>query len=582
MKYLKFITSITIVVLLSLIPFGCSDSFLEFSPKGVVNSADLDSPENVEKLVIAAYAAQGNDNLFYGYQWNWQMGSIPAGDAYPGGSSANQSFTTPFQIRNRLTPEYSQNTQFWFYLYLAVGRINEALGRLNNITTADLPTRDLRIAEMHFLRAQTYFKLKTIFKHLVYLDENITKEEYIDKTNRELTDQEGWQWIVDEWRAAIAGLPATQADEGRPTKGAAKLFLGKTLLYKAYVQDDAHQPVSITTSELNEAIGLFEEVDASGEFAMHDDIANNWLCEEESGVESVWAIMRSHSDGAPSGRGNWSAGLNSTMGPGYGCCWVFIPSQNMANAHKTDANGHPLFDTYDDAPDILTSVDVEANNIDPRMSHGMGVLGMPYKYDPNRILSEAYARTPAISGFHAQWKDQVLPESPCFFNHTAFYTSSTNTDQMRYADALLFWAEALIQVGRHTEALPLVNRVRERAGSAASRSRLVKADGTPSGNYVVGLYDASDFDTFDKAFLRLQWERRIEFGFEGVPGRFFDMVRWGIAADWLNAYYKTEIRHAGRDYLAQATFVKGQHEYHPIPGVDIIVTQGGIVQNPGY
>ncbi len=96
---------------------------------------------------------------------------------------------------------------------------------------------------------------------------------------------------------------------------------------------------------------------------------------------------------------------------------------------------------------------------------------------------------------------------------------------MRYADALLFWAEALIEAGRPFEALPIINRIREGAGTPESLSKLVKADGSPSGKYVIGLYDASDFDTFDKAFLRLQRERRIEFGFEGVPGRFFDMVR---------------------------------------------------------
>ncbi len=156
--------------------------------------------------------------------------------------------------------------------------------------------------------------------------------------NRELTDQEGWAWIINEWRQAVASLPATQADEGRPTRGAAQLFLAKSLIYKAHVQDDAHQVVSINTSEMEEAISLIKEVDATGEFALATDISDNFRCETESGIESVWAIMRSHADGSGSGRTNWSGGLNTPMGP-YGCCWVTIPTQNITNAYKTDATG---------------------------------------------------------------------------------------------------------------------------------------------------------------------------------------------------------------------------------------------------
>ena len=51
---------------------ACSDEFLEFTPTGVVSSSDLESPETVEAMVIAAYASLGNDGLLahqYGDLW---------------------------------------------------------------------------------------------------------------------------------------------------------------------------------------------------------------------------------------------------------------------------------------------------------------------------------------------------------------------------------------------------------------------------------------------------------------------------------------------------------------------------------
>ncbi len=578
--YKKSIKLIFTLALVGLVAFSCGDEFLEFKPKGVVASDDLNSPENVEKLVIAAYAAQGNDNFFAPFQDIWTDGGVGSGDAHKGGGSIPDQFNTHRrEIKsNQVASGDLNNELMWKNLYVLISRINDALSRLNTLTDAELSTRLERIAEMHFLRAQTYFKLKVLYKYIVYIDENLPKTEYNDHHNRELSDQEGWAWIISEWRAAVAGLPVSQSQEGRPTRGAAQLFLAKSLIYKAYVQDTNHQLTSITTSELNEAISIFETVEASGEFGLHADISANFECETESGIESVWAVMRSIDDGAPEGRGNHSTALNSTMGPGYGCCWFNIPSTNFANAHKTDTNGLPLFNTYDDPPFIEEAADVEANNMDPRFSHSMVVLGMPWKYKASRIFDITYSRVPGIYGPNATIKDQEQPESPCWRGTVAFFTTSRNTDQMRYASALLYWAEALIEVGRHTEILPIINRIRTRA--ANSMSRLVKVDGTLSGKYVIGLYDATHVDTPDEAREVLQWERRIELGLESHPGRFFDLVRWGIAESWMNAYYQSEV--SRREYLIDALFTAGRDEYRPIPDSEIIVSQGLITQNPGF
>ena len=71
---------------------------------------------------------------------------------------------------------------------------------------------------------------------------------------------------------------------------------------------------------------------------------------------------------------------------------------------------------------------------------------------------------------------------------------------------------------------------------------------------------------------------RLEFAMEGH--RWYDLVRWGIAEETLNAYLAEE--KTKRDFLANANFTAGRDEYYPIPQREIDFTGGLYVQNPGY
>jgi hypothetical protein len=70
----------------------------------------------------------------------------------------------------------------------------------------------------------------------------------------------------------------------------------------------------------------------------------------------------------------------------------------------------------------------------------------------------------------------------------------------------------------------------------------------------------------------------VEFAMEG--SRFFDLVRWGIAAETLNAYL--DVEKTRKTFLSAAKFTKGRDEYFPIPQREIDFTKGLYVQNPGY
>jgi hypothetical protein len=124
-----------------------------------------------------------------------------------------------------------------------------------------------------------------------------------------------------------------------------------------------------------------------------------------------------------------------------------------------------------------------------------------------------------------------------------------------------------------------VNRVRARA---ANPDGFVKnPDGNPAANYVIGLYNTT---WSDQAIARkaVRFERRLELAMEGH--RFFDLVRWGVAAPTINNYLAGEKDR--RAYLIGASFTAGVNEYYPIPEQQIILSSiNGVPtlqQNPGY
>jgi hypothetical protein len=111
-----------------------------------------------------------------------------------------------------------------------------------------------------------------------------------------------------------------------------------------------------------------------------------------------------------------------------------------------------------------------------------------------------------------------------------------NWRAMRYADLLLFHAESANEMGNASAALASLNKVRTRVG-------MPKVTTTSQ-------------DSLRKAIYH---ERRVELGLEGH--RFFDLVRQGRADKVL------------------AGFIKGRHEYFPIPQIELDVCDK-MTQNP--
>ena len=551
---------------------GSCKKTLDYTPTGVLSSADLTSTEAAEGLVTAAYAAIGNGDMIGPIYSMWAYGSVRSDDSYKGGGGTGDvGEIDALEHYNLVQPTMDAFvSRTWKNLFKSISRANVALRAVNVLSETDFPNKKNRQAELRFLRAHSYFTMKLLYKNIPLFDENATDEDIL-KVSNNLTNEESWNKIAADFQFAIDNLPVTQPELARANKLAAQAYLAKLRLFQAYEQDANHKVTAINTTRLQEVVTLTQAVISSGKYSLSPDIANNFLPETENGPESVFAIQFTVNDGTTAGRMNYEDGLNYPHGaPQYGCCGFNAASQNLVNAHTTDANGLPNFETFNNSNANLSTA-----TVDPRLDHTVGIEGHPYKYDNTKPFSNSWVRDAGVYGNFHTMRNQQLATSGSYFKLGPFMGSAKNYDIIRYDDVLLMQAEAYIELGQQDKALPLINQIRNRA--AASTGRLKKSDGTFASNYKIQPYAAAGF-TKEFARKALQWERRLEFATEGQ--RFFDLVRWGIAEPTLNAYVNVE--KVRRPFLATAKFTAGRDEYLPIPQSEITFTKGLYKQNPGY
>lgn len=580
MKYNKIITT---VICATLALTACSDNYLEYEPEGVLSSENVATAENAESLVVAAYAGIANDEMIGPLTHQWVYGSVRSDDAYKGGGGRGDVDVVDKYEQYNLTIADMGDwmaPRTWTNYYKAISRANFALSVINDIPDSEYAQKTTRQAELRFLRAHSHFMLKLIFKKIPYITENLTQEE-IAQTSNDVDNDALWNTIADDFLFAYDNLPQAQDQVGRADRNAAAAYLAKLRLFQAYEQNDQHQVTNINTSRLQEVIDYADEVTGS----LQPDFGENFLDGFDNGPESIWAAQFSINDGTTVGRVSFVTGLNSPHGTGlYGCCGFHLASQNMVNAFKTDASGLPLLDTFNDE-DVFTNVDGNGETppeagltIDPRMDHTIGIPGRPFKYrntvneTGDMVYNFSWARDPGVYGYFGNMKEQQAPDCSCYVKEGPFVGTSKNVDFIRYADVLLMKAEALIQLDRFGEALPIINEIRARAAASTQRP----LDAGASDIYNIGQY--ASFPDKDFAWKALKFERRLEFAMEGH--RWFDLVRWGEAEQVLNAYLAEES--TKRDFLANAQFTAGRDEYYPIPQREIDFTGGVYVQNPGY
>lgn len=554
---------------------SCSDFLDDQKPQGVLDSDMVKDPSNVDNLVISAYAvfttAEDINSSFS--MWNFDVRSD---DAYKGGNGTSDGdvFHQLEIEQGVLTTNWNIN-DMWVRLYNCISRVNSAISVLE--TTSDsYQLKAQRLGEMKFLRAYAHFLLKRLYKNIPFImDANLKQEDYNTLSNTEFTNDEGWQQIINDVEYAYSVLPVKQTDKGRPSKAAAAAFLTKAYLYKAYRQDNAasNQVTSINREDLLKVIEYSNpDIYSAGGFDLEPDFHNNFRPETqyENGVESIWAMQYSINDGTKYGNLNWSYGLIVPNIPGVtdGGCDFYKPSQNLVNAYRTDADGHPFIDTFNNKDYDLTQ------DADPRLFLTVGLTGLPYEFNSKYMMdaSATWSRSNGLYGYYVTLKQNVDPDCG-YLVKGSWWGTPMNRIVFRYADVLLERAEAYAQLNETGEAIKLVNEIRKRAKQSTGMIANYPSDYGVKFN--ISTYNGSYSQ--EDALKIVKMERRLEMGMESE--RFFDLVRWGEAEKVLNKYFAEEANNCL--IYRDAHFTKNKNEYLPIPYSQVAASNGHYTQNIG-
>lgn len=559
---------------------SCSDFLDDQKPQGVLDSDMVKDPSNVDNLVISAYAvfttAEDVNSSFS--MWNFDVRSD---DAYKGGNGTSDGdvFHQLEIEQGVLTTNWNIN-DMWVRLYNCISRVNSAISVLE-ATSDSYQLKAQRLGEMKFLRAYAHFLLKRLYKNIPFImDANLKQEDYNTLSNTEFNNDEGWQQIINDVEYAYSVLPVKQTDKGRPSKAAAAAFLTKAYLYKAYRQDDpsSNQVTSINREDLLKVIEYSNpDIYSAGGFDLEADFHNNFRPETqyENGVESIWAMQYSINDGTKYGNLNWSYGLIVPNIPGVtdGGCDFYKPSQNLVNAYRTDADGHPFIDTFNNKDYDLTQ------DADPRLFLTVGLTGLPYEFNSKYMMdaSSTWSRSNGLYGYYVTLKQNVDPDCG-YMVKGSWWGTPMNRIVFRYADVLLERAEAYAQLaikgeGDAKQAINIVNDIRKRAKQSTGMIANYPSDYGVKFN--ISTYDGNY--SAEETLKIVKMERRLEMGMESE--RFFDLVRWGEAEKVLNKYFAEEANNCS--IYGNAHFTANKNEYLPIPFSQVAASDGHYTQNIG-
>lgn len=425
----------------------------------------------------------------------------------------DDEWTDDFTRRNDLTPitnatingQWTTSNDYWTNAYKTIGRANAILSSLDkakgSVAASDLEKFE---AEARFARAAQYSGLISHFGDVIFstsimsLDESFT----LTKTDKQTILKS----IYDDFDFAIAHLPVSygSTEIKRATRGAALAYKARIALY--------FQNWTIARDAAKACMDL-------GIYELYSDFGSLFLSKTKNTKEGVFVIPR-------------SVALNSYLGTDF--CWYSI-SRNSGGLSWFNPSWE-LFCSFlctdglpiDKSP--LFNPRLPFKNRDPRctativefQTRHLGFMYQPHpdslkcynfnsaKYQTNND-NRANAQYASFNGLI--WKKGVDED----------WSDDRKTDPdkilIRYADVLLMFAEAKIELGEiDASVLNAINQVRARAYKVNVAA--------------TSLYPAVTATDKDQLRKVVRLERRMEFAWEGL--RYMDIIRWKLADKVLN------------------------------------------------
>jgi len=461
-------------------------------------------------------------------RYEWGLGDCGSDDSEPGGAPGGSD-----QIAMQYIDDFKIDANN-YYLELIWAKSYSSIAQLNYIITiySDSLTYSNVVARAKFLRAYYYFNLLKNFGDIpLYLDFN----EKINFKKSRNSSEEVWNAIETDLTEASAELPLRTEIQANDlyfiSMESAEALLVKTYVYQQKWEEAYTLGKDIISS------GSFSLVGLNGERykTKFSDTTSGYqyifTIEGENSQESLFEIQCNYT------KNEFIYGSNSLIVQYQLPRAYFEPCSNDTLA--TCTNGYYAWG-FNCPSDEFAS---EFENGDPRYNYTIAELEdsiLIWNYKKNILeykkIDFSYS-SPTLRYSKKYW---IHPE----YRNLNNLSSQLNIKIIRYAELILWMAEASFKLGKFDEALDYVNMVRQRARNSGFK-------GTPANLTNITLND-------------IYHERRVELGLEGH--RLYDLRRTSRAAD----------------EMSDIGFVADKHELFPIPQTVINISEGGLAQNPGY
>ncbi len=267
---------------------GCSDDFLELTPKDTLNGETFYTTENeFNEALIGIYAKlQGQVNIYFEMS-EWRSDYLDLGAPTSGTQDR-------FNINKFVdTPSNGIIEGAWANFYNGILRSNLIINRITGAGFEETTKSQIE-AEARFIRALTYFNIVRLWGDAPIILTEISAEQGLEIGRSPVS--EVYVEIENDLNYAIQNLPSSK-DLGRATSNAAKALLGKVLLTQGKYGD--------AETVLRELIG--------GVYSLQPNLADVFDPNNKGNNEIIFSI-RFNKDVLDEGHGYWfSVGDLSTV-----------------------------------------------------------------------------------------------------------------------------------------------------------------------------------------------------------------------------------------------------------------------------
>jgi starch-binding outer membrane protein, SusD/RagB family len=451
----------------------------------------------------------------------------------------------------------------WDRLFQGISRANTVLNQLE-ATDANLPAafRTEIQAQARFLRGNFYHELLWLYGDVPLFDKVPTVEEAreVSRSSRD----EVFNFLLADLQAAAQGLPESwpASQYGRATKGAALAYIARAALYEASYQKYHLGNATRAEQLFRVAADAAQDVMDLGIYGLYPDYRGLFTYAGEGSSEVIFDYQ--HVQGV----NGWSA-FGWFAPHSRGGVVDIHPTRALVDQYRM-TDGLTIEDSplYDPAPPVIEDGEVVSlgmyANRDPRLyatvifpgAEFMGAVFNPYPDSPTPDHLDRSNFNNTETGFVL--KKYVDPEDVDERNN-----SGINIIKMRYADVLLMYAEAKIELGEWAEPSveAALNELRDR----------------------VDMPDV-ELTSQQQAIDLVRNERAVELATEGL--RLADIRRWGVAEEVMPG------QPAGMDIWDdgeivtvfgtwQRSFTAPRDYLWPVP-IGELDLNPNMTQNPGY